>query len=411
MIGQAGIIYAFRSQFRHGRRTLLSILGCSIGCAMALIAVSWLRGEGKMIVEAVAESGSGHLTIVPDGWLATREQSLRVAAPTDALAVLSQQTGIRIVAPRARVNALLAFGNRMVGVEMLGILPEAEIQGNRIVHRGKLDGRYLQPDDRGKTVIGRALAKRLKVGVSDQLYVTLAGQDGITGLMLEIVGVLETGSEELDQAVCHVTLDELSAAVGVPGPSAISVILEDADHAADIQSALAASIPTGNQVITWKETNREMAAGLEGDTAFSYILIAIILIVVSLGITSAQITAVLERRRELAVLSALGMKGHQVAGLLLIEAACIGIGGAVGALLIGGGMAYWFSTGIDISYFFGGETAMVGVLFDPVVYGYFGPQLITFALAISIASTTLATLYPIWFASRLKPAEALRSAG
>lgn len=411
MIRRAGIVYAFRSQFRHTRRTLLSILGCSIGCAMALIAVSWLRGEGKMIVEAVAESGSGHLSIVPDGWLATQEQSLRLAAPADTFTTLSHQSGIRIVAPRAKVNALLAFGNRMVGVEMLGILPEAEKQGNRIVRQSKLDGRYLEPGDRGMTVIGRALAKRLKVGVGDQLYVTLAARDGITGLMLEVVGVLETGSKELDQAICHVTLDELSEAVKLPGPSAISILLQNPDRAAETHAALTAAIPAGNQVITWKETNREMAAGLEGDTAFSYILIAIILIVVSLGITSAQITAVLERRRELAVLSALGMKGHQMAGLLLVEAACIGIGGAVGALLIGGSMAYWFSTGIDISYFMGGETAMVGVLFDPIIHGYFGPQLITYALAISIASTILATLYPIWFASRLNPAEALRSVG
>jgi len=411
MIRQAGIVYAFRSQFRHTRRTLLSILGCSVGCAMALIAVSWLRGETRMIVEAVAESGSGHLTIVPEGWLATQEQSLRLTDREETLAALSRQDGISIIAPRARANALLAFGNRMVGVEMLGIVPEAELRSNRIVHRSKLDGRYLKPGDRGKTVIGRALAKRLKVGVGDDLYVTLAGREGITGLMLEIVGVLETGSKELDQAVCHVTLDELSDAVGLAGPAAISIVLEQSDSGPETQAALAATIPRGNQVITWKETNREMAAGLEGDMAFSYILIAIILIVVSLGITSAQITAVLERRRELAVLSALGMKGHQVAGLLLIEAACIGIGGAIGALLIGGGMAYWFSTGIDISYFMGGETAMVGVLFDPIIHGYFGPQLIAYALAISIASTILATLYPIWFATRLNPAEALRSAG
>ncbi len=411
MIRHAGIVYAFRSQFRHTRRTLLSILGCSVGCSMALIATSWIRGEGKMIIEAVAESGAGHLSVVPEGWLATREQSLRIACPAATLAALARHPGIRVIAPRAHANGLLAFGNRMVGVEIAGVDPEAEHASNRVVHRSKIQGRYLLPHDRGKTVIGKALADRLKVRVDDDLYVTLAGHDGITGLMLRIVGVLETGSEELDQAICHVTLHDLDEAVGIDGPAGISILLKDPTHMDATQAAIAGSIPAGNSVITWKQTSREMAAGLEGDTAFSYILITIILIVVSLGIASAQMTAVLERRRELAVLSALGMKAHQVSGLLLAEAAFIGMGGALGALLIGGGAAYWFSTGIDISKFMGGEQSMGGILFDPIVYGEFGMWLIKYALGISIVSTTLATLYPIWFASRLNPAEALRCVG
>ena len=411
MIRKAGIVYAFRSQFRHTRRTVLSILGCSVGCAITLIAVSWLAGEEEMIVRAVAESGAGHLAVVPEGWIATREQTMRIALPDETMALVSQHPTVLAVAPRARVNALLAFGNRMVGVEMRGVDAAAESECNRIVYHSRIDGRYLLSTDRGKVVIGLALAERLNVGVDDDLYVTLAGKDGITGLMLRVVGVLDTGSKELNQAVCHVVLADVAEAVGLSGPSDISILLKDHRELPTAHTALAGLIPPGNTLITWKETNAEMAANLEGDTAFSYILIAVILVVVSLGIASAQLTAVLERRRELAVLSALGMKGHQIAGLLLSEAACIGIGGAVGALLVGGSVAHWFSTGVDISHFFGGETAMGGVLFDPVIHGYFGPKLVTYALGVSILSTTLATLYPIWFASRLNPAEALRSVG
>jgi ABC-type lipoprotein release transport system permease subunit len=411
MIRHAAIVYAFRSQFRHTRRTLLSILGCSIGCAITLIAVSWLAGEADMIIGAVAESGAGHLTVVPVGWLATREQSMRIATPDAAITAVSQHPSVLVTAPRARVNALLAFGNRMVGVEMSGVDPEAEQAGNRIVYCSKIEGRYLLPGDRGSVVIGLALARRLKVGVDDDLYVTLAGRDGITGLMLRIVGVLDTGSKELNQAFCHVLLGDVAEAVGIEGPSEISILLKDPRHIEAAKTALSESIPSGNALITWRQTNADMAANLEGDTAFSYILIAVILIVVSLGIASAQLTAVLERRRELAVLSALGMKAHQVAVILMAEAAFIGVAGAIGALLVGGGVAHWFSTGVDISHFFGGETSMGGVLFDPVIHGYFGPKLIAYALGISLVSTILATLYPIWFASRLNPAEALRSVG
>jgi ABC-type lipoprotein release transport system permease subunit len=51
--------YASRSLTRHTRRTAISMTGVGVGCAMALIALSWMNGAFEMQVRAVAESGSG----------------------------------------------------------------------------------------------------------------------------------------------------------------------------------------------------------------------------------------------------------------------------------------------------------------------------------------------------------------
>ena len=116
--------------------------------------------------------------------------------------------------------------------------------------------------------------------------------------------------------------------------------------------------------------------------AFMKVLIFIIIVVVSLGITSAQLTAVLERRREFGVLLALGMKARQVVGLLLMEGMVIGVGGGVAALAIGGPFVWLIvEKGIDFTKLIG-TTSFGGVLIDPVFYGEGGWWIVPYAFGV-----------------------------
>ncbi|MHC4253371.1 MAG: ABC transporter permease [Planctomycetota bacterium] len=133
----------------------------------------------------------------------------------------------------------------------------------------------------------------------------------------------------------------------------------------------------------------------------------IIVIVVSLGITSAQLTAVLERRREFGVLLALGMKGRQIVGLLFIEGLVIGLGGAIVSLVVGGPLVYLIYRGVDFSQMMD-DPSFAGILFDPVIHGDAGLWIPVFAFGVSIVATLVASIYPARFALRTNPADALR---
>jgi ABC-type lipoprotein release transport system permease subunit len=246
------------------------------------------------------------------------------------------------------------------------------------------------------------------VDVDDDLYVTLVGKDEMKSAMLGIIGTLDTGSKDLDTTVCHVTLDDLINITGYDGAGEIAIMLEHYKLIDPSREALAAKL-AGSDVITWKEVTPEIAANVEGDTAFTTIIIAIIIVVVSLGIAAAQVTAVLERRREFAVLSALGMKQRQLAGLIMLEAVAVGLGGAVVALALGGFSAYRLATrGIDLAKLMGGEVSFGSVLLDPTIYGDFGLWILWYALGISLVSTVAASIYPAWYATRTDPATAMR---
>ncbi|MDD5222678.1 MAG: FtsX-like permease family protein [bacterium] len=403
------IKYAFRSQTRRFRRTILSVVGVGVGCAMGIIATCWIGGEQEMTVRAASESGAGHLKIVPAGWLETRENTLRISEWKRTLALARSLPGVKRVAFRARTDGLLAFGNRTSGVEVTGVDPDSERAFNRIVYKSKIQGRYLEPGDAGQAVIGRELARRLKVGLDDDLMITLSGKGEIESAMLRIVGILDTGSQELDLSVCHITLTELERMTGISGPAEISILLDNYKRIDSTREVLARELSGRNRVITWKEVAPELAAGMEGDMAFARLLVLIIIAVVGLGIMSAQLTAVMERRREFGILSALGMPGRRIVGMILTEAFLIGLGGALVALAVSFPITYRLaSRGVNLSALMGGLNSFGGVLIDPVAYGDLGWWVVWYAFGVSLAATVLASLYPARLAQKIDPAEALR---
>ena len=126
MIGMVSCKYAVRSLFRHTRRTLLSVLGVGVGTGIALLAASWMSGARETQIRAIAESGGGHLQVVPETWTENRENTLRLTDWQRVLAEARALPNVKYTSARAHANGLLALGNRMAGVSVMGVDPETE---------------------------------------------------------------------------------------------------------------------------------------------------------------------------------------------------------------------------------------------------------------------------------------------
>ncbi len=399
--------YTMRSLARSRRRTLLSVLGVGLGCAIAVFSTAFMRGGREMRIRAISESGYGHVRIAPEGWAQSRRDELRLQDGPAALAAARGLAGVKVVAGHARAQGLLAFGTRVAGVQILGVDPAVEPQLNRLV-RAVDEGRYLQADDMGSVVVGRTLLERLDVELEDDLLLTLSRADGeLEYAMLRIVGVVTTGSREIDAAICHVTLAELEQLTGLPGLAEVSVVFADA-YQVDALAAVLAGQMSEDEVLTWREVLPAMGGDAAGDKAFSNLFIGIVIAVVILGVTSAQLTAMLERRREFAVLIALGMKGSKLLRLVLLEAVVMGVLGALFGLVLASPLVWHTATaGVDFSEAMGDDLAITGVFFDPVIYADMGLWMLPYAFFVGLSSTLFAALYPAWSALRQDPAAVL----
>ena len=412
MTGGVTMRYALRSLRRNLRRSLLSVAGVAFGVGIGLIALSWVRGEETMSINAAAAGGVGHLRVAPLGWNEGRQVELRIEGWEEALARVRALDGVAVATPRARVEGLLGLGTRSAHVELTGVDPATEQSALRHV-RALAEGRYLRPGEHGEIVLGRTLARRLGAALDDELVATAVDASGeMSNLLLTVVGIAETGSEDIDALIAHVALADVETLSGRPGAGEITILAQDVYALEALTAQVGPLVPAGSELLSWLEVAPELRMNLESDGAFFDLAVGIILFVVLLGVASAQLTGVLERRKEFAVLAALGMRARALVSVVVLEGLVLGGASALGALawaapsvhklnVDGVNLGALMDSG-DAGYAFG------GLLFDPVFHPDFGAWLVPHAFALALTATILASLYPAWFASRTDPANALR---
>jgi ABC-type lipoprotein release transport system permease subunit len=414
----SGTRYALRSLARNGRRTLLSVLGLAFGAGIGLIALSWIGGLERMSIDAVVRGGVGHLRVAPAEWRVRRDEGLRLSSDEDLLAAVTSVEGVALAAPRARIGGLLGLGTRSAHVHLTGVDPAIEPRATRYVAE-IAEGRYLTPEDEGAVVLGGAVVDRLDARLGDELVVSVVDPTGeVQSALLTIVGIVRTGSRAIDMTVAHVPLRDVEAVSGRPGLSEISIVLHDASEldavAARIETAVAAHAGTGvaDDVLSWLDISDGMRMKIESSQAFMNLAVGMVLLVVLLGVASAQLTAVLERRKEFAMLAALGMRGSSLVRIVVTEGVLLGLMGGLLAMAWTTPILHrWSTAGIDLLAMMPASEdglAFSGVLIDRFYYPSFGAWVMPAALGMSLIATVLASLYPAWFASRTDPAAALR---
>jgi len=406
-----GTRYAMRSIARNLRRTLLSIIGIAIGCILALVMESLNRGRGELFARAGSASGIGHVRVVPAGWRERREPRLRLADWRADLQAARSLPGVATVTARVRAQVLLAVGSHVVPVEMTGVQPEIEPRTFRYV-RTISRGRYLRAGETGTLVVGQSIADRLSADVDDEIVATTVGPGGeIQSALFRLVGVVSTGTDDSDAAVCQIPLADLERLSGYPGAGEISIVLDDYRNIDRTRAWLASRVAAGDDVMTLSETAPDVEGHFKQDAVFTRFISEIILLIVLLGVASAQLAAVLERRREFAVLAALGMSGPRMIRLIVQEALVLGAGGALLAIGAGVPLVWKLATaGIDFRRYVGASYSFQGVLFDPVIYGDFGWWIVMYVVVVAMGATIVASVYPAWYAARTDPAVALRVA-
>ncbi len=126
----------------------------------------------------------------------------------------------------------------------------------------------------------------------------------------------------------------------------------------------------------------------------------IALFVAALGIVNTMVMSILERTREIGVMKAIGGSEHQIRMIFFVEAATIGVIGAVFGLLLGWGVTQVANLVVNTRLMPAGEA--------PVNLFYFPVWLIVGAVAFAILVSLAAGLYPAHRAARVDPVRALR---
>ena len=124
------------------------------------------------------------------------------------------------------------------------------------------------------------------------------------------------------------------------------------------------------------------------------------LVVASLGIVNTLVMAILERRREIGILKALGASDSDVRRLFFVEAGAMGSLGGVLGICIGWLIGHAINFGTNV-YLKGRNLPAISVTAVPW-------WMVAAAIVFSIAVSLAAGIYPASRAASLDPVEALR---
>lgn len=283
----------------------------------------------------------------------------------------------------------------------------------QIIRDPMIDMEPAKADDVASTlpgiIVGKELAASLKVVVGDRMNVVspLGGELGPQGPMpksrpFRVAGIFYSGMFEYDSKFVYIHLREAQTFFGIKGASGVEVKVDDVDNARGIMKRIYDNLD-GYPYRTkdWGEMNRNLFAALRLEKLVMGIILTIIVIVAAGLIFATVIMLVLEKRKEIAVLKALGVSDGGIVKIFLAEGLQIGIAGGVLGLVSGLAWCLFIEK--------------VGIKLDPQVYYIpslpvrIVPLQTMLAVVIAILVTFLASVYPALKASQVEPVEGLKS--
>jgi ABC-type lipoprotein release transport system permease subunit len=245
------------------------------------------------------------------------------------------------------------------------------------------------------------------VGVQDKVVLSVQDLDGeLTGEAFRVAGIFRTSSSDFDSRTVFLRLDESQRLLGLgEGISEIVVLVQRRSQIPELRRVLSAHLGEGVEVRSWDEIEPILKYFVEFFDETAWVVYLAVFVAMAFGIANVLLMSVYERRREIGLLMALGMRPRRVVAMVVVESLLLTLLG-VG---LGFGLAWLAAVanrdGIDLSFFAEGLAAYgIGSHVVPVVrlYDFVVPGLVAFATAL------LASLWPAVQAVRWRPAEALR---
>jgi putative ABC transport system permease protein len=193
-------------------------------------------------------------------------------------------------------------------------------------------------------------------------------------------------------------LREISrAASDQPVYSSVSVRVNDPSQVRKVEDAIK---KLGFNTFSILDASRSIQQFFKVLYAFLGIFGSLALVVASIGIVNTLVMAILERRREIGIMKAIGASNGDVKKLFFAEAGAMGILGGVVGVVLG------WSIGQLIN--FGTNVYLKSQSFPPEHFWAVPWWLVAFAVLFSFGVSLISGLYPAARAARLDPVQALR---
>ena len=339
---------------REGRmQTVLIIVGVAAGVAVVAYISALISGlQGSTLTKTLG--AQAHITVrAPDdlitpAWLAAagtatltetqpRAQRLRSVANWQALLpLLEALPAIAGVSPMVSGAGLALRGEATQAIALTGV--DLDRYDRVVGLRGKVISGTprLSP---GEAIVGRELAADLGVRVGDRLTV----QTGLVSDSVRVTALVDLGAKDLNRRTVIVPLRAAQNLLGLPGgATSLDVTVKDVWSAQALADQLRQQFPY--KIESWQESNAQLVSALTAQSVSTTLIRGVVMVVVVLGIASVLVVSVVQKRREIGILRAMGATRGQILRLFLVQGAVVGALGSLLGIALAVVMIWLFTT-------------------------------------------------------------------
>ena len=387
-------------------QTALIIVGAAVGVGVIYFITAVLVGVQADLVTRVT-GAQPHITLKPPEetvtpLVASRDNAPRVASvqarqqrliTLDGWPVIEAQMratpGVIAVAPVASGAALAIKGEATRAVTLSG----TDISLYRLVVR--FDDKLVQGALRmeaGDALIGIELARDLGAVLGDRFRVQ-SGEG--RGEVFQIRGLLDMGNRELNRRTVFMSLRPAQSLLNITGRiTNLDASIDDIMRAEQVGARLRAV--TGQRVETWIQNNSQVFTAIGNQNVMTLLIRSFVALVVALGVASVLVVSVVQKRKEIGILRAVGATRGQMLRVFLWQGAVVGAAGALTGSALGMALISIFSRVLRND----AGKALFSLEFDPRLMGV----VLVIATVLGLAAAVL----PARNAARLDPAQAIR---
>jgi lipoprotein-releasing system permease protein len=260
-------------------------------------------------------------------------------------------------------------------------------------------------------VVGATLKQTLGVKLGDCVQVTspTIGFVFSGGAMrppvakrFRVTGVFEAGFDQYDSKLVYTDLYEAQAFYdGGDTVTGVEMKVNDIDGARRISGLVTDKLNNAiYHVLDWEQLNHGLFTALRIQQILISLVIALIMIVAAFAVIATLIMVVLDKKKEIAVLKAMGATDWGLLRSFLYQGLIMGVVGATAGLATGYAVCKWiliYGFPLDPKVYF---ISKLPVQVRPVEFALTG----VFAIVVCL----VATLWPAMYAAKLRPAEAFR---
>lgn len=381
------------------------MIGLIIGVALLITVLSVMNGFDRELQQRILGMVP-HAVIKPyasmSNWQALDEQ---VTAHPQVLAV----------APFVQAQGMITRGGSVNGVQLNGILPEQEQEVSIIAKHMKVGQLEDLKSGEFGIIIGDILSRQLRVSVGDKVTVVLPEASltpaGVFPRLkrFTVKGVFSVGAD-LDASLTLIHMHDAAKVLRMQGMvHGVRLKMHDLFDAPYISRQIASELEEAYYAVDWTRTHGNLFEAIRMEKTMIGLLLMVIVAVAAFNIISTLVMVVTDKKADIAIMRTMGASPGAIMTIFIVQGAYIGVVGTIVGTALGVLLSLNVSEIIQAI-----ESLMQTQFLNPDVYfisdlpSELRPTDVMIISGSALAMSLLATLYPAWRASRVKPAEALR---